>query len=198
MRKIFLKCLHYFWLGAFVLVALGVQFNLFKGIDLQVYNFSQLFYSQTMTTFMKFITFFGSALGIVIGLIIALFFVKNNYGRVLLLVMMGVEVVSNLVLKNLFQRNRPDFPHLVMESSYSFPSGHAMGSTVFYGMILLLIWHSGLSSSLKLILIILGSLLVLLIGFSRIYLGVHYFSDVLGGILFSLFLLSYGKSLLCS
>src|SRR5919107_1873729 len=88
----------------------------------------------------------------------------------------------NQLLKALFGRPRPYFEHpLVSETSYSFPSGHAMESLVLYGMLAyfavltLKTWRSRTA-------IVLGTaLLVLLIGFSRMYLGVHYFSDVVAG-----------------
>jgi membrane protein DedA with SNARE-associated domain/membrane-associated phospholipid phosphatase len=88
----------------------------------------------------------------------------------------------NQLLKALFGRPRPYFEHpLVLETSYSFPSGHAMESLVLYGMLAyfavltLKTWRTRTA-------IVFGTgLLVLLIGFSRLYLGVHYFSDVVAG-----------------
>ena len=91
-------------------------------------------------------------------------------------------VVLNVLLKQIFQRARPTFPDpITVETSYSFPSGHAMDSLVMYGMLayfaLLFVrrWRPRMA-------ILFGAtLLVVLIGFSRLYLGVHYFSDVIAG-----------------
>jgi len=88
----------------------------------------------------------------------------------------------NRLLKGLFVRPRPYFEHpLLIETSYSFPSGHAMESFVLYGMLAyfavlaLETWRARTA-------VVFGTaLLVLLIGLSRMYLGVHYFSDVVAG-----------------
>lgn len=94
----------------------------------------------------------------------------------------GGSVVLILLLKALFARPRPYFEHpLLLETYYSFPSGHAMEAVVLYGMLAyfavlaLRTWRARAA-------VIFGtSLLVLLIGFSRMYLGVHYLSDVMAG-----------------
>ena len=94
----------------------------------------------------------------------------------------GGSVVLVLLLKALFARPRPYFEQpILLETYYSFPSGHAMEAVVLYGMLAyfavlaLRTWRARAA-------VVLGtSLLVLLIGFSRMYLGVHYFSDVVAG-----------------
>lgn len=90
----------------------------------------------------------------------------------------GGAAGANLVLKVIFARSRPSiFLPLVRETSYSFPSGHAMVSSAFVGVIMLLLWHT----RYRVPAIVLGVLATGLIGLSRIYLGVHYPSDVLAG-----------------
>ena len=84
--------------------------------------------------------------------------------------------------KELFARPRPYFEHpLVLETSYSFPSGHATMSLIFYGMLAYFCVLALRTWRARTAVIFGASLLVLLIGFSRIYLGVHYFSDVVAG-----------------
>jgi membrane-associated phospholipid phosphatase len=87
----------------------------------------------------------------------------------------------NLLLKAHFQRVRPEFADpFVNESGWSFPSGHAMISLITYGMGAYLLMLA-LSRPLKQVVVVVTVTLVLLIGFSRLYLGAHYFSDVLAG-----------------
>ena len=88
----------------------------------------------------------------------------------------------NLLLKNLFARPRPSFEDsLLLETTYSFPSGHAMESLVAYGMVAYFAVLALRSWRARAAVVFGTALLVLLIGFSRMYLGVHYFSDVLAG-----------------
>ncbi len=81
--------------------------------------------------------------------------------------------------------SRPDTITLIDESGYSFPSGHAMISFAFYGYLIYLIDKNMKPSILKKVIIIFLILLILFIGFSRIYLGVHHFSDIIGGYIIS-------------
>ncbi|MCC9076311.1 phosphatase PAP2 family protein [Litorilinea aerophila] len=90
----------------------------------------------------------------------------------------GGGVLLNTALKLLFARPRPEvFPPLTLERSYSFPSGHTLAATTFYGFIGLLLWERGHRLSALLVM-----LAIPLVAFSRIYLGVHYPSDVLGAL----------------
>ena len=84
------------------------------------------------------------------------------------------------------QRPRPTEFRLIEETGYSFPSGHSMISLAFYGYLIYLIYKYINNKHLKRILIIILSTLICIIGVSRIYLGVHYTSDVLGGFLISI------------
>ena len=91
--------------------------------------------------------------------------------------------VLNQLLKELFARSRPYFEHpLVSEASYSFPSGHATVSLIFYGMLAYFCVLALRTWRARTAVVFGAGLLVLLIGFSRMYLGVHYFSDVVAGI----------------
>ena len=88
----------------------------------------------------------------------------------------------NMILKDIFLRPRPDFSLAFLHASgFSFPSGHAMNSTAFYGMIAYLIIITYRDWKVKTLAIIAWLGLSILIGFSRIYLGVHYFTDVAAG-----------------
>jgi membrane-associated phospholipid phosphatase len=85
------------------------------------------------------------------------------------------------LLKHLFGRERPLIPLLEPARGLSFPSGHALMSMTFYGLLIYITWHSVKNIRLKWSLISFLFLLIIIIGFSRIYLRVHYTSDVLAG-----------------
>ena len=94
----------------------------------------------------------------------------------------GGGAVFGTVLKSLFARARPEVvPHLVEVNSLSFPSGHSMNSAIIYLTLAVMISRSFEEQRTRIFVIAVAALLVLAIGFTRLYLGVHYPSDVLGG-----------------
>ena len=141
--------------------------------------------------FFTFITDFGDTLWIGIFIIIAFLILRNKRSRKLLIGTMAVETVLNLLLKYFFSRERPGFPHLVEATGYSFPSGHMMATTSFSFLMIYFIWESNLSKTCKILFTIFLILFTLLIGLSRIYLGVHYTCDVIGAFCISLSVLSF-------
>ena len=134
---------------------------------------------------LKVVTFFGNGttigvLALAIGAVLLI--IKR---RALLLAFFGAIIGAGLLesgLKLIFRRPRPSEALIDLPSSWSFPSGHALGSLVTYGMIAYLLWL-WLHDSMRLRSAVVGLMaaLVLAIGLSRIYFGVHYFSDVMGG-----------------
>ena len=142
--------------------------------------------SDFATPIAKFITNFGGAIFLIIATIILFILIKNKK--------IGFSIISNLVivtilnqlLKNILQRPRPNEFRIIEETGYSFPSGHSMVSMAFYGYLIYLIYIYVKNKYLKCTLIVLLSILICTIGISRIYLGVHYTSDVLGGFLISI------------
>jgi membrane-associated phospholipid phosphatase len=91
-----------------------------------------------------------------------------------------------LLLKQLFQRKRPLSPLLKAAKGLSFPSGHAIMAVTFYGLLIYIISYMITPDILRWVLTFLVVILIILIGFSRIYLRVHYASDVLGGFIIGL------------
>ena len=158
-----------------------------KGIDDLIYSFIINIKSDYMTNIMKFITFFGSTKFIVFLMIIFLILglKRKKVFNIINVIIIGEVILNNLV-KIIVRRDRPELINLVHETSFSFPSGHTMVSVTLYGFIIYLISKSKLSNKLKTLFIILLTLLITLIVISRIYLGVHYFSDCMAGIALAL------------
>ena len=142
--------------------------------------------SDFVTPIAKFITNFGGAIFLSIATVMLFLLIKNKK--------IGLSIISNIViitilnqlLKRILQRPRPTEFRIVEEKGYSFPSGHSMVSMAFYGYLIYLIYRYIKNKYVKWTLITILSILICLIGISRIYLGVHYTSDVLGGFLLSI------------
>lgn len=164
-------------------------------IDTSGYGFmSKHFISNSLTPVMRLITQFGGTILMIVWALASLVLIKNKR--------IAISVVSNLVLiallnnilKLIVRRARPTGFRLIAETGYSFPSGHSMVSMAFYGYLIYLIYKNVRNKKLRWTLITCFSLLILVIGMSRIYLGVHYTSDVFAGFLFSLgYLVIYTK-----
>ena len=95
-------------------------------------------------------------------------------------------VALNVLLKQLVQRPRPEGFRLIAETGYSFPSGHSMIAMAFYGLLAWMVWHYERDRLARYLCMIGFGIVVVIVGFSRIYLGVHYFTDVLAGFAVSL------------
>lgn len=154
-------------------------------IDNNVYNFiSKNIMNDTLSSILKCVTHLGGVAFIVLlGVLCFMFCKKNRWFITFDLV--GCTVI-NQTIKHIVRRPRPNVLRLVEESGYSFPSGHSMISVAFYGLVIYLVYKNVNNKYLKWTLITLLSLLILTIGFSRIYVGVHYFTDVVGGFFLAL------------
>ena len=155
--------------------------------DIIGYNFVKTYLiKKEITPIMKLITFFGGATCL-IGLTIILFItIKNKKIGLLIGTNLIVITILNQIFKFILQRPRPTENRIINENGYSFPSGHSMISMAFYGFLIYLIYKYVKNKKIKYISITLISVLIIFIGISRIYLGVHYTSDVLAGFLFSI------------
>ena len=137
----------------------------------------------TFTTTMRGITVLGSPPFVVLVMIIAvavLMLRRERYGAVQMVLCVGGGMLINTCLKNIFDRARPHFePALTEAYGYSFPSGHVAGATLLYGAVMVLAWHRLPAGVTRIVVLIALFLLVQLISLSRLYLGVHFLSDVL-------------------
>lgn len=155
--------------------------------DVIGYQFiSDYIMSEKLTPVIKMITNFGGAMVLSITTLLLLIIIKDKKIGVGILINLCTATGLNLILKSLLQRSRPTEFRIINETGYSFPSGHSMISMAFYGFIIYLIYEKVKNKYIKWTSITLLSILIVMIGFSRIYLGVHYVSDVLAGFLFSI------------
>ncbi len=141
------------------------------------------FGNPTLDSFMRFVTQTGEMGAIAIAIILAGWFIwkRRQVEAFSILIAFGGAMAINVLLKLLFARPRPNlFPPLVVESGFSFPSGHVTASVAVYGFLAVLLWrnkHYGWA--------LLSGMWVFLVAISRVYLGVHYPSDTLAAIAFT-------------
>ena len=155
-------------------------------IDNAIYEEIIKIMNSNITAVMIFISFLGSAITLITLSLASIFLVKDKKYSKLIMLNLALSFILNKILKLIIARPRPPRLRLVIENGYSFPSGHSMVSFAFYGFLIYLINKNLKNKKIKYSLIILLSLLILLIGISRIYLGVHYVTDVLGGYIIGL------------
>ena len=140
----------------------------------------------SITPIVKVITWFGSATCLILLTFILFILIKNKKQGTLIGINLVIVTILNQLLKFILQRPRPTEFRIINETGYSFPSGHSMISMAFYGYLIYLIYKHMKNKYLKWILISILSVLILMIGVSRIYLGVHYTSDVCAGFIISI------------
>ena len=142
--------------------------------------------SDFATPIAKFITNFGGAIFLIVLTIVLFILIKNRKIGLSIFSNLVIITILNQLLKRILQRPRPTEYRIIEETGYSFPSGHSMISMAFYGYLIYLIYKYVKNKYVKWTSIVLLSTLICSIGISRIYLGVHYTSDVLGGFLISI------------
>lgn len=175
-------------IALFISVMLLVIFDLTKGFDDAIYNFLISRRSAALDKFFMFITKFGNTKTIILLVSIILIINRNKEGFTLTsLTLFSVSIMT--ILKPIIRRDRPSHLRLIKESNYSFPSGHAMISICVYGYLLYLAYTKINNKIIKYLVSTTLFLLIILIGLSRIYLGVHYPSDIVGGYLLALIIL---------
>lgn len=169
----------------FVWLAGAIFANRFVVIDESVLTWAHYYWGPTLDQVMLFFTTMGSTvvLAVFVTLVALALLRSRRWIDAIGLIVAGAGAgILNQVLKTIFQRVRPDlFPGPFYLTSYSFPSGHSMGSIACYGMLAFIGARLLRRRSRRVLLILSAALLVLCIGFSRIYFDVHYPTDVLGG-----------------
>ena len=172
----------------FLIITSLVITNNISWFDDSIYNFLIGLRSNGLDFIFKTITHLGDTIVILIIVTIMLIFL-NKKDRIILGSTTILTVGLNQGIKHLLRRPRPEHLRLIKQGGFSYPSGHSMIAICVYGIMIYLINKKIKNKKIKIALSILLTLLILAIGISRIYVGVHYPSDVLGGFLLSLAIL---------
>lgn len=175
-----------------------IGFLVLKGNDIYVdefiYSKIDLIINDRNTNIFKFITYLGSAYVVISLTILGFILIKNKKYSLFMSINLISITLLQFILKSIYSRERPIDISLIEESGYSFPSGHSLTAMAFYGLLIYYIYKSNINKNKKIVLEILLSIIILLIGLSRVYLGVHYVTDVVGAFLFSIcYLIIYTK-----
>jgi undecaprenyl-diphosphatase len=168
----------------FLFMAKTVFIDQDHGFDHAVFAFARSHTSPGFTDFMTFVTFFASKNFLIGGslslAVVFLFFKKHRWYSLKIPVVAAGSTLLNQGMKFWFGRPRPETA-FIEQTGMSFPSGHAMIGGAFYGLLMYLVWTNVHRAAWRWLLVLVLGIWVLLIGYSRIYLNVHYASDVLAG-----------------
>ncbi|NIK76793.1 undecaprenyl-diphosphatase [Paenibacillus castaneae] len=174
--------------AGFASIAILIAKQAISGFDNKIISIVQSQQSDALTQIMLFFSYIGSGIPlsiIIIAIGIVLYAVLKFHWELLFFI--GVIIGSsllNVILKLIFHRERPTLHRIVENvSGYSFPSGHSMAAFTLYGVLCFLLWKHAESTFSRILLVSCTSVMILAIGISRIYLGVHYPSDVVGAYL---------------
>lgn len=161
-----------------------------KPIDMLIFDKIKPRVNENNNKTMLFITLLGKHQFLIPANLILIFYFllikKQTWFSIRVITIAISSLVLMLLLKQLFQRKRPLSPLLKAAKGLSFPSGHAIMAVTFYGLLIYILQHSITIDWLKWLVTVLVTVLIILIGFSRIYLRVHYASDVAAGFIIGL------------
>ena len=186
MKKSFYLFVFLFFADAFLVLS-GISSSFDSAISL----FFSVHNNMILTNIFKIISFICSPkFMIVLNVLLFIFIIVKKKYKLSIIVLSSISsVIFNNLVKIIIRRERPDYLRMVMEKSYSFPSGHSMISVLFFGSIIYLVNKYNVKHK-KLITFSLSTF-ILLVGISRIYLGVHYLTDVVGGYLLGIVVLFF-------
>ncbi|OBX24621.1 undecaprenyl-diphosphatase [Gelidibacter algens] len=172
-------------INLFIELTETLKSELLADYDQQITQYVLSHRSPALTKYFIFVTHLGDVYGylIVVGIftVVSIFVFKRWKYIIQIFLVLALSALSNLILKRFVDRARPGIEHMVSVETLSYPSGHAMSAMAFYGFLMYLFYRFKINVFLKTGIIVLLGILILSIGFSRIYLGVHFPSDVAGG-----------------
>ncbi len=170
-------------LSLYLFLNLTVNINSIHELDV---FFSILMYelrTPALNAVMLFITLLGNEILLILLITVFLFAALKKHKReaLMIVVIFIIGVLINLLLKDLIARDRPVISPLLDERFYSFPSGHAMNAFVFYATLVIYVYRASRSWFLTCISLVINGTIIILVGVSRVYLGVHYLTDIIAG-----------------
>lgn len=172
-------------INLFIELTETLKTDLLATYDTAITDYVISYRSPNLTSYFKFMTNVGDVYGylivLVIFLLLSLLVFKRWKYVVQATLVLALATVSNMMLKRFIDRARPGIEHLVSVETLSYPSGHAMSAMAFYGFLIFLVTKFKIQKVIKYALVVILILLILSIGISRIYLGVHFPSDIAGG-----------------
>lgn len=160
------------------------------GIDLSLANLLYVFRNPLLVKIFLWVTLLCKwFVALAIMLVVSVIFYFKGYKKYIspFFISVGGSFLTGVVGKYLWHRPRPLEMAVYLEKSWSFPSGHAILAVSLYGFLIYFFWKYFKSWGIKAGVLFFGLLIIILIGFSRLYLGVHYLSDVLAGYMIGLF-----------
>lgn len=182
----------------FIINSMLVVTNCYQPIDELINLGVSLIRNSNVTEVIKVLTSFGDTNVIIMlnALLIIFIFFKKKYKLLVIPIASTLSGIINTGLKYLFSRPRPEGIALIAQGGFSYPSGHSAISVLFYGTIIYLLMKSDIKY--KKVYITLLTIMAVIIPLTRIYLGVHYLSDVIGGVslgfsILSIILVIYDK-----
>ena len=171
----------------FVIILRRVMIEEITTYDVDVYNLLvKSLRCELLTFIMKFFTFLCSVLVLAFICIFTLIFYNDKTKASLISINLFINYLLNTLVKHIIRRPRPEGYRLIEEKGFSFPSGHAMVSMAFYGYIMYLIYKNEKVIWRRNLFCCILFFIIIMIGVSRVYLGVHYASDVLAGFFLSI------------
>ena len=175
-------------ISLFVILTICVLLDITGVIDYNIYNVLSTSNVEFLTVCSNVVTSLASSQAIIIITLILIFLLNTNHQRIFVIINTLISAGIIILSKNIFLRERPLIGSEIL-SSYSFPSGHSLIATTYYGFLIYLLRRSKCKEEYKVIGTTFLTTLIVLICLSRLILNVHYLTDVVGGVILGLVIL---------